>query len=309
MITHLNPSKGVYTGVCPGDGSAPPVFGQVRYTLGERSARVTFLTPLERLERGDLPDLLEHLTTQAGKWGAVHLVAEIDEKSPVFEGLRRAGFSVFAWERIWKIADGVTEAKAVISSGDGPAADSTAVMKKNGRPGAHSDPEWKTVRSSDRIAVQNLYQSLIPALVQPVEPLPDRRLTGMVYRIGSDLLSFVDPVYGPNGIWMQPFIHPATEHVPDLLDALVHRLGNRRGRPVYVCVRSYQAWLEPALEQLGANLSPRQAVLVKHMAITQRASQTFAVPTFDHAQPERPASVARMEGNCNPPASGNQNGV
>ena len=35
---------------------------------------------------------------------------------------------------------------------------------------------------------------------------------------------------------------------------------------MYVCVRSYQAWLEPVLADLGAKGADRQAVMVKHLA-------------------------------------------
>ena len=40
---------------------------------------------------------------------------------------------------------------------------------------------------------------------------------------------------------------------------------DRRGRKIYLNVRSYQAWLEPVLADLGAEASPRQAVMVKHL--------------------------------------------
>jgi hypothetical protein len=39
-----------------------------------------------------------------------------------------------------------------------------------------------------------------------------------------------------------------------------------------VAVRSYQAWLESALEQLGAQPMPSQVLMVKHLVNVQRAT-------------------------------------
>jgi hypothetical protein len=50
------------------------------------------------------------------------------------------------------------------------------------------------------------------------------------------------------------------------LSALVRGLPSRGTRPVYLCVRSYQIWLEPVLEELGALAGPYQVVMVKHLA-------------------------------------------
>jgi len=45
--------------------------------------------------------LIEHLTAQAGEWQAFHVIAEVDETSEVFIALRKAGFAVYAWQRVW----------------------------------------------------------------------------------------------------------------------------------------------------------------------------------------------------------------
>jgi hypothetical protein len=43
------------------------------------------------------------------------------------------------------------------------------------------------------------------------------------------------------------------------------------GRPVYISIRSYQAWLESFLAESGAKSGPRQALMVKHLVSAQRA--------------------------------------
>jgi hypothetical protein len=71
---------------------------------------------------------------------------------------------------------------------------------------------------------------------------------------------------GVAGSLVSPLIHPEAENVPEKIGALGSQIPYRSGRPVYLCVRSYQAWLEPVLEDLGAKSGPRQAVMVKHLA-------------------------------------------
>jgi hypothetical protein len=59
--------------------------------------------------------------------------------------------------------------------------------------------------------------------------------------------------------------------------------------------RSYQSWLEPLIEDLGAETGPRQAVMVKHLAAAQKASRAFALPALEGGQPEITAPIARTE--------------
>ena len=74
----------------------------------------------------------------------------------------------------------------------------------------------------------------------------------------------------------------------DKLSALLKCLPERHGRKVYLCVRSYQAWLEPVLADLGALATERQAVMVKHLARLVKEEQTVpAVPSGVSVQPSR----------------------
>jgi hypothetical protein len=63
---------------------------------------------------------------------------------------------------------------------------------------------------------------------------------------------------------------------------------------VYLCVRSYQAWLEPVLADLGARAGERQAVMVKHLThLVKDATVTRATqPAGVSIQPSR---ISRME--------------
>jgi hypothetical protein len=42
----------------------------------------------------------------------------------------------------------------------------------------------------------------------------------------------------------------------------------RKTRPVYICLRSYQDWLQDALEDMGAQAGPRQVVMARRTSLT-----------------------------------------
>ena len=241
LLAYLNPRRHLYTAICTGDGLS--LMGQVVQSEGETFARLTFLAPNELLGAGEAP-LLEHLSGQAGEWGALHLLAEVDERAKAFKSLRQAGFSMYAWQRVWKLTTPKTDV----------------------------GKSWQAAGSRDLVAVQSLYSQLVPALIQPVEVMP-RKPGGLVCRANGKIQAYVGLTYGPAGIWVQPLIHPDAEAVPERITALFHNLPDRRERPVYVCVRSYQAWLEGVLEDLGASAGPRQAVMVKHLTVAIKSAQ------------------------------------
>lgn len=233
-----------YTGVLrPGSGK-PPLIGQVQYNAGERAARIAYVLPNRALESPELGKLLEHLAWAAGESGALSLLAEVEENSPALESLRRCGFGVYAWQRIWKIA---------------------RTPETGG-----ADRRWEQASDLDRLPIRSLFQSLVPPLVQSAEPLSERT-EGFVYEQNGELLGYIDAVYGPNGIYLQPLIHPASEDVPRLLASFLANLPFHLGRPAYFSIRSYQAWLENPLTELQAEVGERQALLVKHLAAAQRA--------------------------------------
>jgi hypothetical protein len=96
------------------------------------------------------------------------------------------------------------------------------------------------------------------------------------------------------GIVLTPLIHPEATDVSAKLAALISNLPDRRDRPVYLCVRSYQAWLEPVLADLGAKAGLRQAVMVKHLAHLVKEAQTS--PTVPAGVTVQPSRVSHVEG-------------
>ncbi|HEX7975529.1 MAG TPA: hypothetical protein VF498_14060, partial [Anaerolineales bacterium] len=201
------------------------------------------------------------------KRGAYHLLAELEERHPAFEGLRRSGFSVYGWQRVWQFPSPV-------------------------EPRGNELAMWRPARSVDEVAVRSLYQSLVPPLVQAAEPLSEHVSKGLLYRQGDEPIAYVEGVYGPRGIYLYPIIHPGVENVSELLADLLHNLPLRLGRPVYLSVRSYQAWLETSLQQLDGQFAPRQALMVKHLVKAQRVEAfSSRLAALENPQAEPSASI------------------
>ena len=261
LFAYVNPVRHIYSAIINGEGE--PVLGGVIHSRDETFAKLLYIAPSSQLNHPDLPELIESLSAQAGEWGAFHVLAEVAESSDAFIALRRAGFSVYAWQRMWAVS-GITEATRPV--------------------------EWTRVKSVHMSAVQSLYHQIVPPLLQPVEPQPKSAL-GWLYNEG--VKCYVSATQGVYGIVLSPLIHPEATHVGDKLASLITHLPDRRNRPVYVCVRSYQAWLEPVLADLGAQGADRQAVMVKHLAHLIKEGQTApAVPSGVSVQPSR---VSRIE--------------
>ena len=260
LLSYLDPRRHIYTAVASDESGS--LMGQVTLHEEETSARMTFLAPAENLNGLTLP-LLDHLVTQVGEWGAFHLLAEVDEDSPAFRLLRQAGFAMYAWQRIWKLpVSGPTYKKDI----------------------------WRHVAETDWPAVQTLYGQIIPALLHPVEALP-KQIMGMVCSQGS-LQAYVAVKSGPKGIWIQPIVPPDSDCVSEQLAGLTQSVSDWRERDIYVCVRSYQAWLESVLEDLGAQAGPRQAVMVRRLAKLQKVEEKISA--MDKVLVKPAAPVARV---------------
>lgn len=256
LIAYVNPVRHIYSAII--NGSKDSVLGGIIHSRSETFAKLLYLAPSSQLSHPDLPALIENLVAQAGEWGAFHVLAEVDEIGDAFVPLRKSGFSVYAWQRMWDVSQ-ITE--------------------------SNNGFEWTRVRSVHLQSIQNLYHQIVPPLLQPVEPQP-KEASGWMCNEG--VKCYVSASQGLYGIVLAPLIHPEATGVGAKLASLIANLPDRRNRPVYVCVRSYQAWLEPVLADLGAQGADRQAVMVKHLAHLVKDAQTVsAVPAGVSIQPSR----------------------
>ena len=257
FLSYFNPARHVYSAVA--DGNEIALLGGVIHTRNENFAKLHYIAPSSHLDHPELPALIENLSAQACEWGAFHVLAEVDETSDAFPSLRKAGFSVYAWQRMWDVSN-IT--------------------------GTASGADWTRVKSIHLPAVQSLYQQIVPPLLQPIEPAPENPNGWMCNEGVKCHVSVTSGVYG---IVLTPLIHPEATHVGPKLANFVNSLQDIRTRPVYLCVRSYQAWLEPVLEDLGAHGAQRQAVMVKHLARLLKTEQAVRAtqPTGVTIQPSR----------------------
>ena len=252
----------VFTGVCQSEDHPGKLIGQIHQSPSNSSAQINYLLQPDGSDPADLVFLLEGLIKQAGHWGAKQVTADLDLDSDLFPQFRRAGFSVLAKQRVFrcKVPDESTQDQGV----------------------------WRIWASGDIPVMRRLYLTLVPPLIQPVEPLTRREMLGLVsYDQKGSLQAYADLVYGPVGVWVLPLIHPQTETPIDVLLAeLVHSLPERNGRPIYITARSYQPWVESGLEAIGGEPGPEQGIMIHYMALQQRVEAEFQFAPVENGKPE-----------------------
>ena len=90
LMAYVNPARHIYASIADGNGVS--LLGGIIHTRGESFAKLLYLAPSSRLDHPDLPALIDNLSAEAGGWGAFHVLAEVNEVSSAFDGLRKSGF-------------------------------------------------------------------------------------------------------------------------------------------------------------------------------------------------------------------------
>jgi hypothetical protein len=229
---------------------------------GESRAHLSFLAPEEAVHTAHGIRLLEELGKFAGRRGAFHLIADVDEASPVFVSLREAGFTVYTHQRIWRC--------------EAPWKGAPAADKKL----------WRAADSVDEHRVSLLYLNIVPALVQHVEVCPTLKAEGWVHIDQGEILGFMEVDRGPMGMWAMPYLHPAIQNLDEVLASFLGALGDHDKRPLYIAVRSYQGWVGDALERMGFSASHDQAIMVKRLAAQVRKPALAPFSPAEGTQPE-----------------------
>lgn len=269
LIAAGSPALDTSTVVCDHEDGSSKMMCQICHQIGSQSAQLSYLIAGEDADVGDLTCLLEKLVKDAAEWGAMNLTCELESSSPFFETFRRADFNVWANEHIWTI-DRQTQ---------------------------NIDPKscnWRTWNSADVKAMRVLYQNIVPRLFQPIEPLTRKSAMGMVlFNKDNSLMGYADLVYGPKGIWVLPIIHPEWADDPQLLLDLIVELPNKGKRPVYLCIRSYQPWLEETLTRMDAHASQEYVLMVKYMALRQKAESLLEKRVLENGRADNSVPIAR----------------
>ncbi len=230
LLSYLAPTMGVYTCISEGGKQSANAMGQFIHPGGSPLSHLTYLSPEEGLDHAAVCTLLEFMMSLSGERGAQRMLADVDENTSTFEALRTCGFAIYTRQRIWKIRS--EQSVAAVQSC------------------------WRMATEIDGIPVRTLYNNLVPGMVQQIEPFPTFRPNGLVCYREGELIAFVELKNGHRGIWAQPFIHPDAKDAAGMLAGFIERISGRWFRPIYLCVRSHHSWLEPALEELGAECMP-----------------------------------------------------
>ncbi|MQC25866.1 MAG: hypothetical protein DWG76_00235 [Chloroflexi bacterium] len=268
LLSMFSSMTGVFSAVAQGQDGEAPLIGQIAHTHGSAFAHFTFLAPEAAMHSRLIPELFEHLIQRVGQRGAHSLIAEVDESSPALPALREAGFSIYARQRIWRL---------------------TRVPK--GSPSG----AWRRATYEDGLAADLFCSSLVPGLVQQVEPSPWDGLNGYVCFRAGELVAYAALRSGPRGQWLQPFVHEDInpDEAGQMMADLFRQLQPSKRRPLFICLRSYQAWLETSLRELRAEPGAHQAVVVKRTARLVKAKQALKLRSVEgrRAEPTTPIHV------------------
>src|SRR6266496_61169 len=111
LFAYVNPVRHIYSAIINGGQEA--ALGGGIHSRDETFAKLLYLAPATQLNHPNLPELIENLAVQAGEWGAFHVLAEVDERSDAFVPLRKSGFSVYAWQRMWDVSHVVESSSSI----------------------------------------------------------------------------------------------------------------------------------------------------------------------------------------------------
>lgn len=236
----------------PGDLGAPTVvvryarehaIGQLRHTPDAPDAHIVFIAPsladtFTHTQETLWFAVLDALGYVAGQRGAHNIHAEVDEASGMFEALRRAGYASYARQDIWR-------------------RDPSPV------PSLQDAVYLRQSRVDDLPAIRYLHAQTVPKLAQTADPPPGYE--GVVFIHEGEIRGFVGVSAGNRGLFMRPYLKEEyAAQAPAILHGALWLVSRATTRPVYCCVRQYQAWLSGQLEGLGFAPWARQTVMIKH---------------------------------------------
>jgi len=234
---------------------------QLDHRRGESSSRLRFLAPRELFRDDGGIELMEALVRTAGRRQAQHILADAEENTEESGFLRRAGFSIYARQDIWK--------------GTPPFPRPLSAPKGAIRP----------LQDGDASAAHALYCSIVPALVHQAEGFPRRPKGWMIFEEGA-LVGFFNLRSGPRGMWMEPIFHPGARHTAEWISYWLGALNLRPQDPIYVCVRSYQNWAGRLLQDNGFSLMSRRVVLIRRVVVPVPLTESLPLGAVDKPVPQ-----------------------
>ena len=240
MLTSVLPGVGISTAVAQHEKHPHlRLIGQVMHRAESEAATLTFLTPRRLTRPACLTPLLRLLAQQAVAHQALRLLAELETDSDALPHLLECGFRPYGRQRVWK-------------------------MPHTGIPHNRGGGRWRMAQTHHLHGIQRLYKRIVPAPMRQAFPVPPGAVNGLVFTRGDVVLGYVALRYGLAGVVAQPFLQPemSAATVENALSMLTD-ISLARGRPLYVCVRADQQWLESLLYDVDASAGPEYTLLVK----------------------------------------------
>jgi hypothetical protein len=270
LLSFSMSSSEFYTAVAPLDSNDfPLLLGQIFLVKDQYTARIASLAPGDLGAEPDYGSLITHLAEVACERGALQILGEVGFDSPEEEILARSGFRPYADQQIWKIPKHVA--------------------------GGSEHKSWIPGTQKDNNSAQMLYQRVVPAQIQHLEPPPVfPKNQGMVSWQEDRVVGIGLPQFGPKGILLDLLLDPQLDGLDDFLSALVFHLPYSGTREVYLRVRDYQSGIISALEKVGAEPGDHQRVMVKRLAVHYNAQQAFQVQSFEK-QPDITTPISRTK--------------
>ncbi|HDD55484.1 MAG TPA: hypothetical protein ENG59_04510 [Chloroflexi bacterium] len=257
LLSVALPSSEFYAAADPLESEQfPLLIGQILFVADNHTARIAMLAPSSLGAEPDYSGLISHLSRAACERGALQMMGEVGLGSPEEQILHQSGFRSYTEQQIWKLP-------RQILSGSG-------------------QRSWVPASRGDNGLAQVLYQRVVPAQIQRLEPLPDfPKIQGMLSWKDGRVVGIALTQFGPRGILLDLLLDPSLGSVDEYLSALLFHLPYTSRREVYLRVRDYQQVTSSALERLGALPGDQQRVMVKRLAVHYNAQQTFVVQGFE----------------------------
>lgn len=264
-------------------------FAQVRLRRDGPEADVIYLTPSLSAE-GDAKTtwcrLLDKLCLEAGEQGIHRIFARLPEDGPGVEAFQQVGFSIYAREDIFRLAQ---------------------------IPTYLSHSERSTVRPqqpADSWGLQGLYATVAPRLVQQAENLTARkwdttpgpwlrqaRREGYVLEDKGEIMGYLRIRQGQTGHWLEMLLHPqAYERADELVVQSLSLLVEYPLRPIYCCLRRYQGGVRVPLEAKGFQHFASQCVMIKYTTVWVRKPALKLVPALEK-RAEAATPMVQTQGN------------
>ena len=237
-------------GVFSKNESGNPVAVHMVQEVEANYAQLLYLIADGETDQDVVYTLLESVIRASGEWGVHFLAGDLLSDSPLLPIFRRLDFILWARQVICRLALPLPSAAGEMY-------------------------HWRVWNNQDIRAMVSVYHSLVPDLFQAVEPLTRKAMLGLVlYDQDHSILGYADLVYGPHGIWVQPFLLPQARD-PQIVIDLVHALPSTFGRPIYFSLRSYQPWLKELFVDEHFSMGPEKALLVKYLVVKNLALGTL----------------------------------